>query len=336
MPAHRPVTLKALASELGLSPSTVSRVLNDPRGLESRWASPDTTARIVALADELGYTRNPHAASLRTAQSNMIGVIVPRLQDFVLATIYEGIDEAASERGYFTMVSNSLDDEAARRTKTARLLDQRVDGLIFGDARFDQPALFDDLNRRDFPHLLVSRCLTGHVSVTCDDREGGRLMAEHLLGTGRRTFGIIAGRRGTSTSLFRTEGFIGALRDSGIGHDAIRIVHGGFDTTAGRIAAEEMLAKHALPEAIFAANDFAAIGAMGALQERGISVPDDVALCGYNDTPLASGVNLTSIRSPMHEMGRRGFELLAERLGGARPESELLEPELVVRASTRA
>ncbi|WP_053382863.1 LacI family DNA-binding transcriptional regulator [Leucobacter celer] len=330
MSAHRPVTLKALAQELGLNPSTVSRVLKDPAG---GWASPETATRIVALADRLGYRRNPHAASLRTARSNLVGVIVPRLQDFVLATIYEGIDEAADELGYLTMVSNSLDDADARRTKTERLLEQRVDGLIFGDARFDQRELFDELADRGFPHLLVSRRLPGHISVTCDDRAGGRLMAEHLLASGRRSFGVIAGKQGTSTSLDRTEGFVQALRDHGIAPDAIRVAHGGFDTGAGRDTAEKLLEDSA-PEAVFATNDFAAIGALGALQARGLRVPDDVALCGYNDTPLGAGVNLTSIRSPMHEMGRRGFQLLFQLLGGASPESEQLAPELIIRAST--
>lgn len=330
MPSSRPITLKALAQELGLNASTVSRVLKNPEGT---WASPETTARILALAEQRGYRPNPHAASLRTAQSNMVGVIVPRLQDFVLATIYEGVDAAASELGYLTMVSNSLDDEESRRTKTERLLEQRVDGLIFGDARFDQRGLFEELAARDFPHVLVSRRLPGHLSVTCDDRTGGRLVAEHLISRGFRTFGVIAGKEGTSTSLDRTAGFTETLRANCVADSAIAVLHGGFDTAAGRLAAEEML-RRPLPEAVFATNDFAAIGALGVFQESGLRVPDDLVLCGYNDTPLASGVSLTSVRSPMHEMGRRGFQLLAERLGGGRPESELLQPELVVRAST--
>src|SRR4051812_4968858 len=123
------VTLKALAEELGLNASTVSRVLNDPEGLNSRWASQATRERIFALAEERGYRKNPYAASLRTAKSQMVGVVVPRLQDYVLATIYEGIDEAATEHGYFTVVSNSLDEPEAHRAKAEKLLDRRADGL---------------------------------------------------------------------------------------------------------------------------------------------------------------------------------------------------------------
>lgn len=336
MHTSRPITLKALALELGLNPSTVSRVLNDPDGAKSRWAAADTAERIISLAAERGYTRNPYAASLRTAQSNLVGVIVPRLQDYVLSTIYEGIDEAATANDCLTMVSNSLDDAALRRAKTERLLARRVDGLIFGDARSDQRELFDELNDRRVPHVLVSRCLPGHVSVTCDDEAGGRLTAEHLVSTGRTSFGIIAGKTGTSTSEFRTRGFIDALHAHGISDDRITIVHGGFDVIAGREASEKLLSAGPPPEAIFATNDFAAIGALGALTSRGIRILDDVALCGYNDTPLATSVGLTSVRSPMHRMGFRGYELLTEVLQGRSPASERLDPELIVRGSTVA
>lgn len=335
-PTRGQVTLKTLATELGLSPSTVSRVLNNPGEDASRWASPETAARIVELAGTRGYKRNPYATSLRTAQSNMVGVIVPRLQDYVLATIYEGIDESATSLGYLTMVSNSLDDAGIRRSKVERVLDHRVDGLVFGDALLDQVALFDELKRREVPHTLVSRWLPGHVSVTCDDREGGRLMAEHLLAVGCERFAMLAGKLGTSTSLDRSEGFADTLRARGIDDSRITVIHGGFDTPAGRQMAEQLLAASPLPDAIFTANDFAAIGALGALQARGIRVPEDIMLAGYNDTPLAAGIGLTSIRSPMHEMGRRGFELLTELLGGQHPESERLQPDLVVRGSTTA
>ncbi len=148
MGVHTVVTLKVLAEELGLNASTVSRVLNDPTGIDSRWASQDTKERIFALAEERGYRKNPYAASLRTAKSQMVGVVVPRLQDYVLATIYEGIDEAATEHGYFTVVSNSLDDPEAHRAKAEKLLDRRADGLILGDATFEDPYL-DELAERD-------------------------------------------------------------------------------------------------------------------------------------------------------------------------------------------
>lgn len=330
--SSEPVTLKTLAHELGLNVSTVSRVLNDPLGPGSRWASQKTNEKIFALARDKGYSRNPYAASLRTAKSNMVGVIVPRLQDYVLATIYEGIDEAATAHGLFTVVANSLDVAANQRVKAEMLLDRRADGLIFGDAHLNEPYL-DELKKRGTPYTLVSRSSEGHISVTCDDHAGGRLIAEHFIATGRGTFGVIAGDSNTSTSRDRTAGFLAALGENGIAVPDEWIIHGGFDATAGQMAAKQILQSRQIPEGIFAVNDFAAIGALGVLQKVGMRLPDDIALAGYNDTPLAEAVNLTSVRSPLHEMGSLGLETVLGLMAGHDVDSRKLEPTLVVRAS---
>lgn len=333
MGARTAVTLKALAEELGLNASTVSRVLNDPTGIDSRWASQDTKERIFALAEERGYRKNPYAASLRTAKSQMVGVVVPRLQDYVLATIYEGIDEAATEHGYFTVVSNSLDEPEAHRAKAEKLLDRRADGLILGDATFEDPYL-DELAERGVPFTLVSRRSPPHRSATCDDYAGGRLVAEHLVASGRRTFGLIAGDPRASTSRDRSAGFLDALAQHDIYVGPAQVITGGFDAPAGSIAAAEILSHGPPPEAVFAVNDFAAIGALGVFTRKGIRVPEDTAVVGFNDTPLAASIGLTTVRSPMHRMGRRGFEMLMDVLGGKDVESVRLAPELIVRTSS--
>lgn len=327
------VTLKMLAEELGLNASTVSRVLNDPAGIESKWASQHTKERIFALAEERGYRKNPYAASLRTAKSQMVGVVVPRLQDYVLATIYEGIDEAATEHGYFTVVSNSLDEPEAHRAKAEKLLDRRADGLILGDATFEDPYL-GELAERGVPFTLVSRRSPPHRSVTCDDYTGGRLVAEHLVTSGRRTFGLIAGDSRASTSRDRSAGFLDALAQHGIGVDPAQVVTGGFDAPAGSVAAEKILGSGPLPEAVFAVNDFAAIGALGVFTREGVRVPEDTAVVGFNDTPLAGSIGLTTVRSPMHRIGRLGFEMLMDVLDGKDVESVRLAPELVLRTSS--
>jgi LacI family transcriptional regulator len=329
-----PVTLRMIASELGLNVSTVSRVLNTPGPEAKRWAAAETVARIRGLADERGYRPNPHATSLRTARSGLVGVLVPRLQDFVLATIYEGIEEAASENGLSTFVTNSLDDEANQVTRTEMMLRRRVDGMIFGDAHADHRFL-DDLAARGVRFVLVSRRAGDHVSATCDDVAGGRMVGDHLVASGRRDLGILAGLPFASTARERSQGARDAVAAVGLDVPDHRVVWGPFDAAGGRLAAEQLLAQQPYPDAIFATNDFAAIGALGALRDRGLRVPEDVALVGYNDTPLAAEmlVPLTTVRSPMHQMGRRGVELLVEVLAGGRPESERLAPELVVRES---
>lgn len=331
-PDHGPMTLRKIADELGVSPSTVSRVLATPGGDALRWGSPETVDRIRTFAKQHGYRPNPQASSLRTRRSGLIGVLVPRLQDYVLATIYEGIEEAASEAGLSTFVTNSLDITENQRTRTRMMIDRRVDGLIYGDAHLDHQFL-DEVHRQGIKFVLVSRAAGDYPSATTDDYKGGWLVGQHLADTGRRDVAVLAGLEFASTAFNRSSGCIAALQHSGIHVPPERVIYTGFDPAGGRAAAEQILAGGSVPDAMFATNDFAAIGAFGVLRDKGIHVPDDIALVGYNDTPLAEGgaVPLTTVRSPMHEMGRQGVRLLLEVLAGRSPESVLLEPELIVR-----
>ncbi|MFE6738681.1 LacI family DNA-binding transcriptional regulator [Streptomyces tubercidicus] len=339
-PGRPQVTLQMLADQLGLHISTVSRALHAKPGEGRRAASSATIARIRKLADELGYRPNPHATSLRTQRSNLVGVLVPRLSDLVLATMYEGIEEAASEVGLSTFVTNTRDVPEVQRSHTEMVLARRVDGMIFGDAYVDGGFL-DEIAARGVPFILVSRRAAGHTSVTCDDYLGGRLAAEHLLGLGHRHLAVIAGEPYASTGIDRTAGFVDRCAEEGVTVPAERIVHSAFDAPGGRRATETLLASTngrggPAPSAVFAVNDFAAIGAMGALRDHGRRVGSDVAVVGFNDTSLAAElpVPLTSVRSPMHEMGRRGLQLLSQLIAGQAAESERLTPVLTVRASS--
>ncbi|KAA9160542.1 substrate-binding domain-containing protein [Amycolatopsis acidicola] len=328
-------TLRSVAAAARVDVSTVSRVLNSPAGERERWAGADTVERILRAATELGYRRNPHGASLRTARSLLVGVIVPRLQDFVLATVFEGIDQAASERGYAAFVTNSLDDPAQRDARVEQLLDRRVDGLILCDARADD-AVLRRLVERGVPFVLASRSSGEYAGSFADDVRGGRLAAEHLAELGYREPAVIAGPGYASTATHRVAGFRAGLDAGGLDLPAHRIVHSGFDADAGRAGVTELLESGRAPDAIFATNDFAAIGAIGALREHGLRVPDDVGVVGYNDTPLAAGlpVPLTTIRSPMLDIGRAAFGLLEDVLQGRKPSSVVFEPTLVTRDST--
>lgn len=329
-----PVTLRMIADGVGVSVSTVSRVLNAGDAEALRWASAQTVARIREYAASRAYRPNPHAASLRTARSGLVGVLVPRLQDFVLATIYEGIEEAATEKGYSTFVTNSLDDPANKALRTEMMLQRRVEGIIFGDAHHDDP-LLADMAARGIPFVLVSRRSADYVSVTCDDLLGGQLVGRRLLNAGRRDLAVLAGLPFASTAIERTKGAVDAFAEAGFPVPEHRIAWGPFDAAGGREGAEKLLASEPYPDAIFATNDFAAIGALGVLRDRGLRVPDDISLIGYNDTPLVAELPtpLTTVHSPMHEMGRRGVDLLIDVLGGGNPESVRLNPTLIVRDS---
>ncbi|WP_092862731.1 substrate-binding domain-containing protein [Quadrisphaera sp. DSM 44207] len=322
-----------LADELGLHVSTVSRVLNGRYG--ATGAGSETVARIRRLAQERGYRPNPHATSLRTRRSHLVGVLVPRLADIVLATIYEGVEEAATALGYSTFVTNSRDEPELQRAKTEMMLSRRVDGMVFGDARSDA-RFVDELAARGVPFVLTNRRAGDHPSATCDDYDGGRQVARHLLELGHERVAVLAGEPYASTGIDRTRGCLDGLREGGVDVPAAWVVHSPFDAAGGRAAAEQVLAGPERPTAVFAVNDFAAIGAMGALRDRHLQAGEDVAVVGFNDTPLARQlpIPLTSVRSPVREMGREAMQLLHRLLAGEAVQSLLLPPRLVVRASS--
>ncbi|SFP78825.1 transcriptional regulator, LacI family [Geodermatophilus dictyosporus] len=328
-------TLRTVAALAGVHVSTASRVLNGSQGTGVRTAGEQTSDRIRRIAEEVGYRPNPHATGLRTQRSHLVGVLVPRLVDIVLATIYEGVEEASASFGYSTFVANTGDDPAVQRSRTEMVLSRRVDGMVFGDA-YEDGRFLDEVARRGVPFVLVSRRAGRHPSVTCDDLLGGRLAAEHLLGLGHTRLGVVAGEPYASTGIDRTAGFVAACREAGVDVPAAAVVHTRFDTEGGRSGMERLLALDEPPTAVFVVNDFAAIGAMGAARDAGLRVGSDVAVVGFNDVPLAAAlpVALTTVRSPMHRMGVRAVELLMDRLAGRAVESERLRPELMARAST--
>lgn len=329
-------TLRTIAELVGVSASTVSRVLHPGKATVGRKTATETTKRILAAARQVEYVPNPHAASLRTQRSYLVGVLVPQLADLVLALIYEGVEAAASDLGYTAFVTNTHDDPPTQRLRAEMMLNRRVDGLILGDARADH-GLVDSLRTRGVAYVLTNRRVQGHPSVTGDDRQGGRLVAEHLLDLGHTRVAVAAGAAYASTGIDRTGGFLEVFADAGHPVPPELVVHSPFDVAGGRAATEQLLIRRSDLTAIFAVNDFAAIGAMGAIRESGRRPGHDVALAGYNDVPLAAQLPLplTTVRSPMREMGYRAVEMLMQRMDGQDVEPALLEPELMVRESTR-
>ena len=328
---NAPVTLATIAEVVGVNVSTVSRVL--------RSAGPRTEAgrRIVAVAHDLGYTPHPGAASLRTKSSKLIGVLLPRLTDFVPARIYEGIDDTAFAAGYTPVIAKSGDEPLRRLDRLKALLALRVDGLIVCDARVGDDRVIAELKRRGVPFVLACRRAPGQVSATTDDLHGGALAAEHLLGLGHERIGVVAGPQDVSTGLERLQGFAGELERYGCALPDQLVVHSRFDVDAGLRSGRHLLDTVADLTAIFAANDEAAVGVMGALRERHLRPGDDVAVIGYNDVPSSAylPVPLTSVASPMYEVGTAAAELLLRTLQGeAEVVSVRLSPHLVARQST--
>jgi len=332
---QRRVTLQDVAHTAGVSITSASRSLHGvSKG--ARAPSASTVARVQAAAARLGYTRDQMASGLRTRQSRLLGVLVPRLSDYVLATIYEGIEDAADAAGYRTVVANTHDKQDEQRDRTEVMLDHRVDGLIFGDAHSDGEFV-DELEHRGVPFVLVNRRAGDHPSITCDDVAGGRIAAEHLIELGHTQMAVLAGEPYASTGRDRTHGFLQRCQQAGLAVADRWVVEGPFHTRGGRAAMQRVLDEPGEPPtAVFAVNDFAAIGAMGAIRDAGLRVGYDIAVVGFNDVALAAElpIPMTTLASPMEEMGRGAVTLLLQMLAGKQPVSLLLQPEIKIRASS--
>ena len=324
-------TLTSLAAELGLHVSTVSRALSGDPGR----VSATTVEAVRRLAAQRGYRSNLTARALRTGRTSVVGMLVPRLTDEVLATVYEGVDLTSTEADYVTLVANTLDDADLREQRIELLLGRQVDGVILADSLLSSNAAAR-LEMAGVPHVLALRCLPTGVNVGTDDLLGGRLAAEHLLSLGHTRLGVLAGEDRASTGVERTRGFLDACAEAGVVIPEDAVVPCRFSVTEGAQAAAALLDAAPDVTAIFATSDNVALGAVGTLRERGLSVPEDVSLVGYNNLPMAGSlpVPLTSVDSRLIEVGRTAMAALLDLLDGGSPASVRLVPELVVRAST--
>lgn len=326
-------TLSSLARELGVHVSTVSRALSG----ESAGVSSARAEAIRRLARERGYRSNVAARALRTGRSDVLGMLVPRLTDEALATVYEGVDAAAMEAGYATLVANTLARHEVRQDRLDLLLARQVDGVVVADSLLGSHVA-DQLADAGVPHVLALRCLPGRACVGVDDVAGGRLAAEHLLALGHTRMGVVAGDTRASTGADRARGFRDACAQAGVSIPGEAVVPCGFDVRSGAEAASRLLDAAPGTTAVFVASDNVALGVLGVLRDRGRSVPDDVAVVGYNDLAMAAAlpVPLTSVDARLHEVGRAATAALLEILAGGSPGSVRLPPRLVVRASSGA
>jgi LacI family transcriptional regulator len=325
------VTLHDVAAAAGVSKSTVSRILDE----RLPQSDNETARRVKRVAIELGYVRDISAASLRRGKTMAIGVIVPRLTDTVMAMLYEAIAKECAKSGRIALVATTHDDVAADQKAADSLLQRGVDGLILATARDgdDLPKILAD---RDIPFVLALRTDGVSLSAIGDDKLGGYLATRHLIDLGHRRIGLIAGPSFASSARNRTEGYHRALAEAGITPDATLVVESSFSIEAGAIVAAEMMNRPDRPTAIFAVNDNTAIGAMSALTNLGLSVPDDVSLVGYNDIPIVSHLPtpLTTLRVPFDQIAAAAIELLDSGNSKSHDPVKRIAPTLIPRRST--
>ncbi|MBP1135027.1 LacI family transcriptional regulator [Arthrobacter sp. PvP023] len=324
------VTLRDVAAASGVSVSTASRAL-DERGASKSAAA----AHVRKIAEELGYRRNSFASSLRRGETRTLGVLVPRLSDTVMALMFEELERAAAGRGYFAMVATSGDDPEDERRAAETLLDRNVDGLILATARLDDelPRL---LRQRGVAHALVLRTDGESPSAIGDDEVGGYLAVRHLIDLGHRDIAVVTGPSFTSSAVARLAGARRALEEAGIQTPEEWLIAAGYGIENGYSAGESLLGVNRVrrPTAIFAANDNIAMGIMAAAHRVHVTVGEDLALVGYNDTPLAARLPtpLSSVRVPLDQIATTAIDLIVNP--GKEPRIRKSMPALIPRASS--
>jgi LacI family transcriptional regulator len=321
-------TIRDVARRAQVSVASVSRALN---GLDN--VSEETRAKVAEAARELGYVPHAGARSLSLARTNAIGVVLPALHGEFFSEFVRGMDEVASARGYLLLLSN-LNADTQGGTAVLRAMRGRVDGLLLMAPHVDDQELVDALPS-GLPTLLINTRAPSaeRAGIHLDNAAGARAVADHFLALGRRRIVHIAGPQGNIDAQERAEAFV--ERIAGEPDAMVEVMQGDFFEESGARAVETLLARGAEFDAIFAANDNMAIGALEALRRADLDVPGDVAVAGFDDIPLAAHIGITTVRVRIAELGQRAAERLLEMLGGAEGGGdELHEPELVIRGTT--
>ncbi len=321
-------TIRDVARRAGVSVASVSRALN---GLDNVRA--ETRDRIVGAANELGYVPHAGARSLSLARAHAIGVVLPDLHGEFFSECVRGMDREASRRGYLLLLSN-IHGDSDQAAIALRAMRGRVDGLLVMAPHIGHDALARMLPPA-LPSVLIN-CpgeIESRPSIRFDNKAGAEAMVDHLVANGYRHIVHVAGPRDNVDGQERAEGFRGAMIRHG--RDP-RIIQGDFSEEAGEAAARVVLASSEPCDAIFAANDMMAIGCLHTLRSAGKRVPEDIAVAGFDDVPLAHHLELTTVRVRIAEMGERSVARLIELLAGKPAEgmSEIHAPDLVARATT--
>ena len=329
------ITIEKLAKELNLSKSTVSRAFRDSFDI-----NPKTKQKILDAAKRLDFQPNAIAKSLREKVTKRIGVIIPSFTIPFYAQAICGIQEIANEEGYNLLICQSDESYEAEIKNIKSLLNSRVDGIIMSVTKeTSQYGHITQLRDKGIPIVLFNRTTDiPHISkVRVDDYEATYKMTEYLISKGYKNIVYIAGPKNLMMSINRLKGFKDAMYVKKMELFPHSIIHGDFSIENGYKRTEEIL-KSTRPDAIFCSCDNVAFGVIKYLKEKGIRVPEDIAVAGYTDEPFAALVDppLTTIRQPIPEIGRTAARLLFKQLkySNTKPEICILPTDLIIRQST--
>jgi LacI family transcriptional regulator len=320
-------TIRDVAERAQVSIASVSRVLN---GLQN--VSDATRSRVADAVKALGYVPHAGARSLSLSRTNAIGVVLPDLHGEFFSEIMRGMDREASARGYLLLLSN-MHAGTDRADGALRAMRGRVDGLLVMAPHLTEDELAAALPA-GIPTILINTRghVGGHPGIRLDNAAGVRAIVEHFAAIGRRRLVHIAGPADNVDANERAAACAEAAKKLGI---AVEVIQGDFSEQSGEAAIGTLLAAGESFDAVFAGNDMMALGALHALRLAGRRVPEDVAVAGFDDIPLARMLGLTTVRVRIADLGERTIQRLVAMLEGAGSSGdELHAPELVIRSTT--
>lgn len=331
-------TIADVAKLAGVSKATVSRVINN------HSVRPATRSRVLQAMRQLDYQPNVHARGLTSGKSSVVGVIVPGIANQFYGAILDGVQSALDTRGYHMIVTSTGHTVNARGKEwmVAKLLkEKRADGVLVVTPRVLSPEHFMNLIKSNFPVVLADGHSDALSCVIVDNFEGASKAVNHLIQLGHRDIALVTGPPETTETVQRLSGYKAALEAAGLPLREEWVISSDYTYQGGVKAAEQILAqKGRKPTAVFAANDYMAMGVINYLVRCGLRVPEDVAVVGYDDIESAAFFRpaLTTVRQPLMELGKVAAHKLLSVVEGTETETVkiLLSAELVVRESSGA
>jgi DNA-binding LacI/PurR family transcriptional regulator len=329
-------SLQEVARRAKVSIATVSRVLN-----KSDKVVPETRATVEKALRELGYRPSRVARRLRMkdGRAHLVGLIIPDIQNPFYAEIARGVEDAAYAAEYALLLCNSDENPDKEQFYLDVMRSESVDGIVLPPFEETDTAVADII-KTGMPVVCVDRSLSKVKTdlVEVDNYRGAFEAVAHLVEKGHQSIGLIAGRIQVSTSRERRRGYLDALAEAGITPRKDLMREGDFRQESGRVLATELLGLRKPPTALFALNNLMTVGALNAVHQLGLRVPQDVAVVGFDDLPWAEALDppLTVVRQPAYEVGKQAMELLLKRImEPVRPTVTMrLLPQLIVRRST--
>lgn len=326
-------TITDVAKQAGVSMKTVSRVLNNEPNVAKI-----TRERVMQAASELNYTPNLAARGLASSRSYLIALLYDNPSPSYLSNLQHGAVEACRRNGYHLVLEPIPMEDVQSPDLEARLRRLSVDGVIIAPPLSDSDILLSVLSKLGLRHSVVSPEVVGEApTVLMDDSEAAFMMGQHLIELGHKDIAFVKGPASHSSSVQRLSGFTSAMREAGLPLRDDWMCAGDFTVQSGVEAAKRLLADpDNRPTAIFASNDDMAAGVMTYAARLGISIPGDLSVCGFDDTPIAEIVwpKLTTIAQPIHEMGKQAVKLLVDRTSADKSRYKMLKFELLKRGST--